>query len=59
MGTEVQRHPARAQPHEGSCEGPSSSLYGPLGATNRIPIHDRGATLPSPSKVQNAADRSV
>ena len=59
MGVEVQGHPARAQPHERSSKGSSSSLYGRLGATNRIPIHNQGAALPSSGKVQNAADQDV
>ena len=59
MGAEVQGHPARAQPYEGSNKGPSSSLYGRPGAKNRIPIHSRGAALPSSDKVQNATDQSV
>ena len=59
MGVEVQGHLARAQQHEGRSKGPSSSLYGCPGATNRIPIHNRGAALPSSGKVQNAADQDV
>ena len=59
MGAEVQGHPARTLPHEGSSKGPSSSLYGSLGATNRIPIHNRGVALPSSGKVQNAVDRVI
>ena len=51
VGAEVQGHPARTQPHEGSSKGPSSSLYERPGATNRILIHSRGAALPSSSKV--------
>ena len=51
MGAEVQGHPTRAQPYEGSSKGSSSSLYGHPGATNRIPIHSRGAVLPSSDKV--------
>ena len=59
VGAEVQGHPARPQLHEGSSKGPSSSLYGCPGATNRIPIHSRSAALPSSGKVQNATDRDV
>ena len=59
MGVEVQGHPARNQPHEGSSKGPSSSLHGRPGTTNQIPIQSRGATLPSSDKVQNDADRDV
>ena len=59
MGAEVQGHPARTQPHEGSSKGPSSSLYGRPSATNQIPIHSRGAALPSSGKVQNATDRDI
>ena len=59
MGVEVQGHPARNQPPEGSGKGPSSSLHGRLGTTNRISIHCRGAALPPSGKVQNAADRDV
>ena len=39
MGAKVQGHPARDLPHEGSGKGPSSSLHGCPGATNRIFIH--------------------
>ena len=53
------RHPRRAQPHEGNYKRTSSSLHGCFGATNRIPIHGRGTTLPSPSEVQNALNRNV
>ena len=59
VGAEVQGHPARNQPHEGSSKWPSSSLHGRPSTTNRIPIHSRGAALPSSSKVQNAVDRDV
>ena len=59
MGAEVQGHPARNQPHEGSNKGSSSSLHGRPGITNRIDIHNQGAALPSFGKVQNAADRDV
>ena len=59
MGAALPGHPVRAQPHEGNCERTSSSLHGCFGATNRIPIHGRGTTLPSPNKVQNALDRNV
>ena len=59
MGAEVQGHLARAQPHEGSGKRQSFDIYGRSGATNRIPIHSRGAALPSFGKVQNAADRNV
>ena len=34
VGVEVQGHPTRAQPHEGSGKGPSSGLYGRPGTTN-------------------------
>ena len=47
-------HPVRAQPHEGNCKKTSSSLHGCFGTTNRIPVHGRGTTLPSPYEVQNA-----
>ena len=59
MGAAFPRHPARAQPHEGNSERASSSLHGCFGITNRVPVHDRGTTLPSPNKVQNASDRNV
>ena len=59
MGAVLPGHPARAQPHEGNCEKMSSSLHGCLGATNQIPVHGWGTTLPSPRKVQNASDRNV
>ena len=59
MGADVQGHPARTQPHERISKGPSSSLYGRPGATNRIPIHSRGTALPSSGKIQNTADRDV
>ena len=59
MVAEVQGHPAGNQPHEGSSKGLSSGLHGRLGTTNRIPIHNRGAALPSSGKVQNVADRDV
>ena len=59
MGAEVQGHPTRAQPHEGSGKGPSSSLHGHPGTTNRIPVHSRGVALSSSGKIQNAANRNV
>ena len=59
MGAAFQRHPVRAQPHEGSCKNTSSSLHGLSSVTNGIPVHSRGAALPSSSKVQNATDRDV
>ena len=59
MGPEVEGHPTRNQPHEGSGKGPSSSLHGRPSTTNRISIHRRGAALPPYDKVQNAADRDV
>ena len=59
MGVEVQGHPARNQPHESSGKGPSSSLHGRPGTTNRISIHGRGDAVPPSGKVQNAADRDV
>ena len=59
MVAEVQGHPARAQPHEDSSKGMSSSLYGRPDTANQIPIHNRGVTLPFFGKVQNAADRDV
>ena len=59
MGAKVQGHPAINQPHEGSSKGPSSSLHGRPGTTDRIPIHRRGAALPPSDKVQNAADRDA
>ena len=59
MGEKVQGHPVRNQPYEGSSKGPSSSLHGRPGTTNRIPIHSRGAALPSSGEVQNAADQDV
>ena len=34
VGAEVQGHPARNQPHEGSGKGPSSSLHGCPSTTN-------------------------
>ena len=59
VGAEVQGHPARNQPHEGSGKGPSSSLHGRLGTTNRMFIHRRGVALPPSDKVQNAVGRDV
>ena len=59
MGAAFPRHPARAQPHEGNCKRTSSSLHGCFGTTNRIPVHSRGTTIPSPCEVQNASDRNV
>ena len=59
MGAKVQGHLARNQPHEGSSKGPSSSLHGRPGTTDRIPIHGQGAALSSSGKVQNAANRDV
>ena len=59
MGAALPGHLTRAQPHEGNYERTSSSLHGCLGATNQIPVHGRGTTLLSPSKVQNASDRNV
>ena len=58
MGAEVQGHPTRNQPHKGSGKGPSSSLHGHPGTTNRIFIHRWGAALPPSCKVQNAVDRA-
>ena len=59
MGAEVQGHPARNQPHESNGKGPSSSLHGCPGTTNRIFIHGRGDVVPPSDKVQNVADRDV
>ena len=56
MGAEVRGHPTRNHPHEESSKGPSSSLHGRPGTTNRISIHRRGAALPPSDEVQNAAD---
>ena len=56
MGAEVQGHPARNQPHEGSGKGLSSNLHGRPGIINRISINRRSAALPPSGKVQNAAD---
>ena len=50
MGTKVQGHSARNQPHEGSGKRPSSSLHGRPGTTNRISIHRQSAALPLPTK---------
>ena len=50
MGTEVQRHPVRAQPYEGSCEGSSSGLYGRLGAQTETPFTEGVLHFPLPSK---------
>ena len=50
MGAVVRGHPARNQPHEGRGKGPSSSLHGRPGITNRISIHRRGAALPPSGK---------
>ena len=38
MGSEVQGHPTRAQPHEGSGKGPTSSLYGRPSTTIESPF---------------------
>ena len=51
MGAALPGHPVKAQPHEESSERTSSSLHGCVGTTNRVPIHGRGTTLPSPSEV--------
>ena len=59
MGAVLSGYPTRAQPHEGNCERMSSRLHGCLGATNLIPVHDRGTALPSASKVQISLDRNV
>ena len=59
MEAEVQGHPTRAQPHEGSGKGSSSSLYGHHGTINGIPVHSRGVALPSFVKIHNAANRNV
>ena len=59
MGAEVPGYPTGAQPHEGSCEKLDSSLHGYLSTANIVPIHDRGASLPPPSKIQNAVSRGV
>ena len=59
MGAEVQEHPARNQPHEGSGKGPSSSLHGRPGTTNRIFTHRRGVVLPPSNKVKNVANLDV
>ena len=59
MGAEVPIHPAGAQPHEGSCEKPDSSIHGYLSTANRVLIHGRGASVSSPSKIQNAASRGI
>ena len=59
MGAAFPRHSTRAQPREGNCKRTSSSLHRCFGATNRIPVHGWGTTLPSPRKVQNALDRNV
>ena len=59
MGAAFQRHPARAQLHEGNCKRTSSSLHGRFGAANRIPVHGRGAALPLPHEVHNASYRNV
>ena len=58
MGAAFSRHSIRAHPHEGNCKRTSSSLHGCFGTTNRIPVHGRGTTLPSPCKVQNASDQN-
>ena len=59
MGVEVQGHPARNQPHEGSSKGSSSSLHGRPGTINQIYIHRQGAALPPSGKIQNVVDRDV
>ena len=59
MGAEVPGHPAGAQPHEGSCEKMDSSLHGYLSTSNRVPIHDQGASLPPPNKIQNAVSQGI
>ena len=59
MGAEVQGHPTRAQPHEGSGKGPSSSLYGRPGTTNGILVHSQGVALPFSYKIQNVANRNI
>ena len=50
MGAAFQRHPTRAQPHEGNCKRTSSSLHGRFGAANRIPVHGRELHFPFPAK---------
>ena len=57
-GAAVPRYPTRAQPHERGGKSSSPCLHGRFGTANGIPVYDRGVTLPSPNKVQNAADRS-
>ena len=59
MGAALLGHQAGAQPHEGSCEKSSSNLHGYLSITNRVLVHGRGASLPPPNKIQNAASRSI
>ena len=59
MGAALLGHQAGAQPHEGGCEKPSSNLHGYLSTANRVPVHGRGASLPPPNKIQNAASRSI
>ena len=45
--------------NEGNYKRTSSSLHRYFGTTNRIPVHGRGTTLPSPCEFQNALDRNV
>ena len=59
MGAAFPRHPIRAHPHEGNYKRTSSSIHGCFGIKNRIPVHDRGTTLPLPCEVQNASDRNI
>ena len=59
VGAAFPGHPARAQPCEGNSERTSSSLHGRVGTANRVPVHGRDTTLPSPSEVQNASNLNV
>ena len=50
MGAEVQGHPTGAQPHEGSCKGLSSRLYGHLVQQTESPFTTEVLHFPIPAK---------
>ena len=58
MGVTVPRYPTRAQPRERGGKSSSLGLHGRSSIANEIPIYGQGVTLPSPNKVQNAANQS-
>ena len=50
MGAEVQGHPTGTQPHEGSCKGPSSRLYGHPVQQTESPFAAEVLHFPLPAK---------